>query len=198
MANVTDYARPQEGEAVETARVTVVFMRMLELPLGQAVAWPDGVEVEKVRLSVPQYRALYDEIGRDWLWWMRRMMPDDMLDAHLSRPTLDVRLLKVNGEVAGFYELDANYWPYVNLNYFGLKQRFIGQGLGGKFLRHAILSVFTGSTGLRGVLVNTCSADHPRALPNYLRAGFVEYRREVETWEIPVRLGLSVPAHVRG
>jgi GNAT superfamily N-acetyltransferase len=198
MAHPSDYARPQQGEPVERVQVTVVFLRMLEPPLGRPVEWPAGVSVEKASLSVAEYRQIYDAVGHEWLWWMRRLMPDDMLAEHLSRATLDIRLLKVNGRVAGFYELDASYWPYVNLNYFGLTPEFIGQGLGGTFLRHAVLAAFEGAVGLRGLLVNTCSADHPRALPGYLRAGFVEYRREVEQWDIPTRLGLAVPEHLRG
>ncbi|MDD2705756.1 MAG: GNAT family N-acetyltransferase, partial [Acidocella sp.] len=81
---------------------------------------------------------------------------------------------------------------------FGLKQAFIGKGLGRKFLDSAVDSVFYGGTGLRGMTVNTCSADHPRALPNYLAAGFKEIRRIDEEWDIPVRLGLKVPDHLRG
>ena len=62
----------------------------------------------------------------------------------------------------------------------------------------AVDSVFFGAVGLRGMTVNTCSADHPRALPNYIAAGFKETRRVQEVWDIPRRLGLSVPAHLRG
>jgi GNAT superfamily N-acetyltransferase len=86
----------------------------------------------------------------------------------------------------------------VNLNYFGLREAFIGRGLGGVLLDAAVDSVFKGAMGMVGMTVNTCTADHPRALPNYLAAGFREYRRVREEWDIPVRLGLSVPAHVRG
>ena len=42
--------------------------------------------------------------------------------------------------------------------------------------------------------VNTCNADHPRALPCYLRAGFL--RRppaSPEEWNVPTRLGLGIP-----
>jgi hypothetical protein len=46
--------------------------------------------------------------------------------------------------------------------------------------------------------VNTCSADHPRALPNYIAAGFREVRRVREAWDIPVRLGLAIPENLRG
>jgi DNA-binding CsgD family transcriptional regulator len=49
----------------------------------------------------------------------------------------------------------------------------------------------------RAVTVNTCNADHPRALPLYLRAGFVKVRSVDEVWEIPDRVGLTVPDRLK-
>ena len=198
MAHILDYARPKEGEKTERANVTVVFLRMTQCPPHPAVNWPKGVVLTRERLDVASYRALYNEIGAPWLWWLRRVMPDAMLARHLASPTISIFLLRVKGEVAGFFETDAGHWPCVNLNYFGLREEFIGRGLGRKLLDAAIDSVFQGAVGLAGMTVNTCSADHPRALPNYLAAGFREYRRAKEEWDIPVRLGLQIPPHVRG
>ena len=45
--------------------------------------------------------------------------------------------------------------------------------------------------------VNTCTADHPRALPTYLRAGFQPVRQVRELWNVPVRLGMRVPQSLR-
>ena len=73
----------------------------------------------------------------------------------------------------------------------------IGRGLGAYMLATAIDGVF-GAPGLRAMTVNTCTADHRRALPNYLEAGFVETRRVREVWDIPRRLGLTIPEHLRG
>lgn len=198
MANILDYARPAPGEKTERANVTVVFLRMTHPIPRPPVSLPKGVTITRERLDVASYRALYNEIGAPWLWWLRRVMPDDMLARHLASPTVATYLLRVKGEVAGFFETDAGHWPFVNLNYFGLREAFIGRGLGGLLLHAAVDSVFTGAVGLAGMTVNTCSADHPRALPNYIAAGFKEYRRAREEWDIPVRLGLTIPAHVRG
>jgi GNAT superfamily N-acetyltransferase len=198
MGNILEYARPLPGEKTERAVVTVVFLRMTQPPPRPAVSLPKGVTITRERLDVATYRALYNEIGAPWLWWLRRVMPDDMLARHLASPTVATYLLRVKGEVAGFFETDAGHWPFVNLNYFGLREAYIGRGLGGLLLDAAINSVFAGAVGLAGMTVNTCSADHPRALPNYLAAGFREYRRAREEWDIPARLGLTVPAHVKG
>ena len=47
------------------------------------------------------------------------------------------------------------------------------------------------------VTVNTCTADHPRALPNYIRAGFKPMRAVREIWEVPLHLGLRIPDRLR-
>ena len=55
-----------------------------------------------------EYRKLYNEVGAPWLWWLRRVMPDEMLARHLASPTVAIHVLRVDGEVAGFFETDAS------------------------------------------------------------------------------------------
>lgn len=192
------YAQPSPGEPTQRALVTVVFLRMLARPNRPETSLPPGVSVTPERLDVASYRALYNGVGGPWLWWLRRLMPDAQLEKHLESSTTSVYLLRVEGEVAGFFELDAAYWPFVNLNYFGLMPNFVGRGLGRLLLDYAVDEVFKGASSLRGMSVNTCNADHPQALPNYLAAGFTEYRRTLETWDIPIRLGFSIPERLLG
>jgi GNAT superfamily N-acetyltransferase len=193
-----DYARPQPGEAFERAIVTVMFLRLDRRPNRAPVALPPGVSLQAERLGLPEYRALYNEIGAAWLWWLRRVMPDALLERHLANKAIATHLLRVEGKVAGFFETDTGHWPDVNLNYFGLRPGYIGRGLGRLLLDAAVDGVFAGASGLRGMTLNTCTADHPRALPNYLAAGFHKIRQVEEVWDIPVRLGLTVPEHLRG
>jgi GNAT superfamily N-acetyltransferase len=192
-----DYTRPSPGEPADRVSVIVTFLRMNTRPARPPAAFPDGAALRVERLDVPAYRALYNEIGAPWLWWLRRVMPDALLARHLASPTVTISVLRVNGEAAGFFETDSVTWPDVNLNYFGLLPKFIGQGLGKPLLNAAVDSVFSSGSPLRGMTVNTCTADHKRALPNYKAAGFVEIRKVREVWDIPRRLGLRVPEHLR-
>lgn len=192
------HAQPPPGEATERANVTVVFLRMFTPPPRVPARLPSGVSVRRERIGLDAYRQLYNEVGGPWLWWLRRVMSDKALAKHLASSTVGVHLLRVEGEVAGFFELDAGHWPLVNLNYFGLRSPFIGHGLGKLFLDYAVDEVFASSSPLRGMSVNTCNADHPRALPNYLAAGFSECRRVQETWDIPVRFGFKIPDELKG
>jgi hypothetical protein len=67
--------------------------------------------------------------------------------------------------------------------------------MGRALLRHAVETAWAGGT--RAVTVNTCTADHPRALPNYLAAGFRPVRAVREIWQVPARLGLPIPERLQ-
>lgn len=177
------------------AGVTVTFLRMDRPPAGPARALPgDASLVHVARPSVAFYRYLYGTVGGPHLWWLRRATSDEALAALLVDPSIAVFVLYRGGEPAGFFELDARSRPLVNLAYFGLMPFATGQGLGTAFLRAAVDAAW--GWGARAVTVNTCTADHPRALPGYLRAGFVPVRTVREVWDIPNRLGIIVPPHL--
>ena len=138
------------------------------------------------------YRHLYSTVGAPYVWWLRRTLSDQQLAALLRNPALTIHTLHdANGRTGGFYELDASAWPSVNLSYFGLMPHMVGRGMGFAFLRHAVDEVWR--RGARTMTVNTCTADHPRALPTYLRAGFRPLREIREVWNVPLRLGLDIP-----
>jgi len=183
-------------EPVVRVSVTVTFLRMDRPPAEAAPALPPGWQVIRAEsASVPFYRYLYNTVGADYVWWLRRTTPDDELAALLRDPAVTIHTLYGRGEPAGFFELDARFWPDVNLGYFGLMPWAIGTGIGYAFLRQSVDTVWR--QGARGMTVNTCTADHARALPTYLRAGFRIMRQVREVWNVPTRLGLRIPEHLR-
>lgn len=185
------------NEATVRVGVVVTFLRMDQPPPLPAPPLPPGFAVHpEPRCSLATYRRLYAGVGAAYVWWLRRMTPDAQLAALLASPSTSVFILHdPEGREAGFYELDSSAWPEVNLSYFGLMPQAVGHGLGLAFLRHAVDTVW--GTGARGMTVNTCTADHPRALPTYLKAGFRPVREVAETWNIPTRLGLAIPERLR-
>lgn len=188
--------RARGPEPTERVAVTVTFMRMDHPPASQPPPIPGTTRTEHVRMpTVGFYRYLYNTVGADYVWWLRRLMPDAELAEMLTDPGTEIHVLYKNGEPAGFFELDRRYGSNVNLSYFGLMPHMIGTGAGPGFLRQAIDSAW--STRPRTVTVNTCTADHPRALPNYLLAGFRVMRAMRETWDIPSYLGMRLPDHLR-
>ena len=188
--------RLMASEPTVRVGVTVTFLRMERPPADPAPALPPGYDLVRVTgCSVPYYRYLYDTTGADYLWWLRRTAANAELAALLANRAISIHVLQHGFEPAGFFEIDARQRPVVNLSYFGLMPRALGRGAGAPFLRAAIDAAWQGGT--RIVTVNTCTADHPRALPAYLRAGFVRAREVYETWDIPTRLGMKIPDRLR-
>jgi GNAT superfamily N-acetyltransferase len=176
--------------------VTVTFLRMDQAPTSPAPGLGPAFHIIRIQTpSVPFYRYLYNTVGADYLWWLRRTTPDHELAALLRDEAIAVHTLYANGEPAGFYELDARARPDVNISYFGLMPNVIGHGTGFAFLRAAVDEVWR--HGAKGLTVNTCSADHPRALPNYLRAGFSVARQVREIWAVPNSLNMRIPASLK-
>ena len=175
--------------------VTVTFLRMEQRGPPLRPLPRDTSLVRLAACTVPFYRYLYGTVGGPYLWWLRRALPDAALRQILSRAGLSIHVLYRGGEPAGFFELDALNVPVVNLSYFGLTPAATGLGLGSAFLDAAVQAAW--DEGASAITVNTCTADHPRAMPNYLRAGFKPVRRVDEVWDVPNRLGLSIPGHLR-
>ena len=177
--------------------VDVTFLRMDAPPEGSAPPLPQGATVLRLpRCSVPFYRYLYNTVGRDWVWWLRRTVPDAEIAGLLARPDISIHVLYQNGEPAGFYEIERRGGEAgTNIAYFGLMPTVIGQGVGRALLRHAIDGSWAEKP--RVLTVNTCTADHPRALPNYIAAGFRVVRTMREVWPVPNRLGLPIPDRLR-
>lgn len=152
--------------------VIVTFLEMTTPPSGARPQRPVG-DYRLVRADPPTasfYRYLYTAIGEPWLWHERRRWTNDDLASVVRDPRIEVWVLHAKGTPAGYFEIDRREAPAVSdISYFGLAPEFIGCGLGPWFLRTAIESAWEGS---RRIKVNTCTFDHPRALPLYQSMGF--------------------------
>jgi GNAT superfamily N-acetyltransferase len=174
----------------------VTFLRQEAAPVLPGPGLPANASMVRVpACSVSFYRYLYDTVGAPYVWWLRRTRTDGELRAMLADPDVSIHVLYRGGEPAGFYELEQRRDGTVNLSYFGLLPHAVGQGIGPAFLRAAVDESWRRRP--HAVTVNTCTADHPRAMPNYLRAGFRVVREVREVWDVPNRLGLVIPDHLR-
>lgn len=133
--------------------------------------------VERLRsCSTAHYRALYAEVGSTWHWHDREAWSDARLQAHLQRDAVAVYELRVDGRMAGYFELERHADGAVEILYFGLAPSFIGRGLGAHLLTVAVEEAW--GMGASSVFLNTCSLDHPSALANYRARGFAPFREE--------------------
>lgn len=148
------------------------YLEMRARPESGSVVTPEGAHVERLERCPPQlYRQMYAEVGRQWSWFDRLWWTDHELEAHLERPEVAIRVLHLNGAPAGYYELVTHPDLSVEIGYFGLMPHAIGQGLGRWLLGEAIQEAWSTAPGR--IWLHTCTLDHPAALPNYLKAGFV-------------------------
>jgi GNAT superfamily N-acetyltransferase len=158
--------------------VRVVFLQMLSRSSRVVPPPRDGLTVVHAeRPTVASYRSLYEAVGGPWQWLSRRKLSDEELARVIHDPGDEVHVLHVDGDTAGFAELDRRVEGEIELVQFGLLPAFIGRGLGKYFLQWAIDRAW--GYGPRRLWLHTCTLDHPNALPNYLKAGFVVYKEEM-------------------
>ena len=143
------------------------------------VSDPDVVVERLQHCSAALYRKLYHDVGSAWHWHDRDIWTDERLAAHLGRAEISVHVLLVDGEMAGYFELERKSGGEIELLYFGIVGAFIGRGLGAHLLSTAVRDAW--SMGAVEISLNTCSLDHPGALANYRARGFTPYR--VESYE---------------
>ncbi|HTV67057.1 MAG TPA: GNAT family N-acetyltransferase [Rhizobiaceae bacterium] len=160
------------GEALEDIEVTVTFLEMKAPPLHYPPL-PYGRQIALLKTrNAPRhfYRYLMDRVGRKWHWVNSLRTSDAEIEEGLRASGRDIRVLYLDGAPAGFFDLKPHLPEEVELAYFGMMDHALGQGIGRWFLGAAIEACW--SHGPKLVTVQTCTLDHPAALPLYQRLGF--------------------------
>lgn len=189
--------------------VRTTYLEMREPPLAAPLPFPAGCEVrEWKRPETGEYRALFQAVGGEWGWSGRLLLSEKELRPLLASKTNEIYRLYCDGDAAGFVELDRGAAGLerrlaalrrgprrggeVEIAYFGLLPGSIGKGLGRFFLDWAIRKAWEGCT--QRVWLHTCEFDHPRALGNYLRAGFTICGQRTERQPYPGEFAGRRPA----
>ena len=131
------------------------------------------------------YRRLFERIGAPWLWYSRLALNDAALRAAIGE--LHVVIDGAGAEV-GMLELDFHTAGECLIRFLGLVPALAGRGHGGWLFAETLALAWRSE--VRRVHLNTCSLDHPAALPAYLKAGFSPWRRAFESFPDPRLTGL--------
>ncbi|MEX0956307.1 MAG: GNAT family N-acetyltransferase [Rhizobiaceae bacterium] len=161
--------------------VTVTHLEMTT-PHGHYPSLPHGhpIALLKARdIPLHFYRYLQDRVGREWTWVNALRLGDEELAARLHAPERNIRVLYFDGAPAGFFELATELPEKVDIAYFGMMEHATGQGFGRWFLGAAIETAW--SYKPEKITVQTCTADHPAALPLYQKMGFSPVSQIKET-----------------
>lgn len=138
--------------------------------------------------TVAWFRALYRNIGEDWLWFSAAVMPDDRLAAYIAGPTVEILALARDGEDIGLAEIDYASDGEAEIVTFGVIGPAVGTGAARHLIEHTLAHAFR--PGVRRVWLHTCTFDHPAAMRFYLRRGFRAYKRAIEVVDDPRLLGI--------
>lgn len=159
--------------------VTTYYLEMnsaAELKPKKAV---EDLEIIECEIKDYQFnRFLYQLVGAQWNWVDKLSWSDEMWKNYAESENLRTWVAYVGGVPAGYFELQMQENQAVEIAYFGLAPKFIGQGFGGYLLTRAVELAW--DWGAARVWLHTCSLDHPRALDNYKVRGFKLYRTEVK------------------
>ncbi|WP_425037938.1 GNAT family N-acetyltransferase [Primorskyibacter sp. S187A] len=168
----------------------VTHLEMTSQPVpAPEVRVPSGLEI--VLMDAPdlaQYRALFREIGAQWLWNSRLWMADEKLSALLTHPEVEPWVLRRDGRDVGVLELDFRQAGACELALFGLAPSAIGRGAGRALISFGINRAF--ARDISRFHLHTCTLDSPQALGFYRRSGFAPVRQEVEIMPDPRLHGL--------
>ena len=176
----------------------VTSLEMLEPPV-PAGPMKSALRLEHWRAPVDRdrYRALFRQIGQEWLWRGRLVMADNALAAVLDAATTEVHVAtRRDGVAVGLLELDFAVPGEFEIAYFGLVPGMTGNGHGAWLMAHALRIGWAGGEAKRAIKrgwVHTCDLDHPSALGFYQREGFRPFERAVEIYPDPRAAGPYPP-----
>jgi GNAT superfamily N-acetyltransferase len=175
-----------DGKIAAVVTSLEMFERPALRPEADAAAWTLR---RLVSPTAEDYLALYRDVGTDWLWFSRLVMPRDELLTEIGDPRVEVyRLAAADGGV-GIVELDFREPGTCELAYFGVSAGLIGGGAARWMMNRAIERAW--SQPIRRFWVHTCTLDHPAAPAFYMRSGFRPFRRQIEIADDPRLSGLA-------
>lgn len=169
----------------------VTSLEMLARPPAPAGPQKSALKLERwpAPIDRDRYRALFREIGENWLWQGRLVMDDAKLAATLDAPTTEVyAATRRDGVPVGLLELDFAVPGEAELAYFGMVPGMTGNGHGGWLMAHAMRLCWR--AGVNRVWVHTCDFDHPAALGFYMAQGFKPFERAIEIIPDPRLIGI--------
>lgn len=164
----------------------VTFLEMTEPPKPHPLPDSRGLRMVPWRAADPdKYRTLFARVGGRWLWYSRLAMDDAVLIAQLGEV---FAIVDPRGIEVGMVELDFSAAGECAIRFLGLVPELAGRGLGRWLLAETLARAWR--KDVAQVRVNTCSLDHPAALPAYLKAGFRAVKRAFESFPDPRLAGL--------
>ena len=162
----------------------VYYLKMYEKP-GFLEEKNKKVNTEFNKLPSPiktnDYLFYYKTVGEAYNWLDRILMEETTLSKIINASNTTIFNYRINNKEAGFAEF-VREEDYTEILYFGLFNDFVGKGYGKQFLQEVISEAW--SNNPKWIQLNTCKLDHPNALLNYQKNGFVLQETKLEKRKI--------------
>ncbi|MEJ8472723.1 GNAT family N-acetyltransferase [Roseibium algae] len=130
------------------------------------------------------FKALFREIGEEWLWFSRLVISDEALDKKLNDPHCEIYCPMIDGKRVGLLELSFKDPQNVEVAYFGLVPSAIGSGKGRWLMANAVQIAWSRAETKR-LWLHTCTGDSPQAIHFYQSCGYRAFKRAVEVVDDP-------------
>lgn len=167
--------------------LTTYFLAMSRPNLFDEPSNPEGLELTRLDNKTPEYcQFLFSRVGGPFRWYSRADWNYQQWHNHVQCDDVEIYVAVQGGAPIGYFELVYdNSANNVELKFIGLMPSVIGKGYGRWILNAAIFQSFNNQRRCNRLWLHTCSEDHPSALQNYIRRGFVLEKEEKETDRIP-------------
>jgi len=148
----------------------------------------ERMEVKEVENDAYLNFILFAGVGLPWRWYSRLRWTIEEWDEYFSSGRVKTYLGFEGKKLAGYYELEFTEKRDAEIKFFGVFPHYMGRGLGGMLLSHAVESARRNNSAR--VWLHTCSNDSDAALGNYLARGFRVFREEEKFEHMPEDSGL--------
>ena len=163
-----------------TKQIRVYYLKMNSKPIFDYTKWK-GLDFSFQELTKPintsYYLSIYNSVGYKYNWFDRLFLSESELERLINKPNTIISEFRIGKILAGWAEFVCEH-DYVEIQYFGLTEKFIGKGFGKLFLTLCIEKAWNYKPN--SVQLNTCELDHKNALNVYKSLGFVEYKTQME------------------
>jgi GNAT superfamily N-acetyltransferase len=156
----------------------VTYVEMTDPAQLEAAPPVPGLVMEPLQRDSPLIVVLLAGVGAPYGWKSANRTPEEWRAWFAEAPERTYWLLSFEGEPAGIVTYRPHPGGEVEIGSFGLLPEFVGKGLGAFALTLAIRGAWEAGAAVSRVWLHTSSMDHPRALPNYRRRGFIPFRTE--------------------
>ncbi len=139
--------------------------------------------VKEVENDIYLNFVFFAGVGLPWRWYSRLRWTIEEWEEYFSSGRVKTFLCFDSARLTGYYELEFDENNDTEIKFLGVFPRYLGKGLGGMLLSHAVDSAR--NCKAERIWLHTCTNDSDAALGNYIARGFRIFREEEGYEDVP-------------